>query len=399
MRSFVFLIAAAGCGFLGWHLYHDSVARATVAAAPKVENPVAVEATPVLRRSITERVELVGSLEPVSQVLVRSRVSGYLKQLSVDIGDRVDEGRLLIELDDPKAADLVVRAEAAAAVARAQLQAQRVRLEQARREVDRLRRLAEEGVSTEQEQEVAEAALSVAEAEEQLEQARLDQAGSDLRRARLVLDELKIVAPINGFVAERNVEVGDLAEPGDELLRIVDLSRVRTVVNVVERDYRRIEDGQSATVTVDAVPARRFIGRVIRKAPVLDPETRTARVIIEMDNPDLTLKPGMHARVSVEAGQHENVSVIPADAVLEQGGRLAVFAVDPATQTARRYDVTTGLRDGDFIEITRGLPADALVVTVGTQLIQEGSRLSVSQTATTVGFAASSHEAGTAVGE
>ena len=201
-----------------------------------------------------------------------------------------------------------------------------------------------------------------------LEEARLSQAQADLERSRLTLEELQIRSPVSGFVAERNVEVGDLARAEDILLRIVDLSTVRTVVNVVERDYGKVRVGQQATIRVDAVPAKSFPGIVVSKAPVLDPGTRTARVMIEIRNPDLLLRPGMHARVTIVADRHRDALVIPLSAMLERDGEQFVFEVD-ADSTARRRTVSTGIRDGDVIEVRQGLSPESRVITLGSRLV------------------------------
>ena len=236
MRYVLFLIAVSLAGAFGWHLYGESLE--SVNSEPK-ETDIDVSAVDVLRvvpQPIAERIELVGSLEPVTEVAIRSRLSGYLGRVPFDVGDRVEQGEIVVELDDAATRELVTRAAAAEQVAAAQLKAQVAREGQALREVTRLRELAVSGVSTTQQIEEAESVLIVSKAETELERARQAQAQADLERARLALDELQISTPISGYVAERNADIGDLSRAEDVLLRIVDLSSIRTVVNVVELD-------------------------------------------------------------------------------------------------------------------------------------------------------------------
>jgi RND family efflux transporter MFP subunit len=395
MRKFigyaVFLIVAGLCGFGGWSLYQDSLAAVESEPKAKKEQKVSVEATPVRRDSIVQHIQLVGSLEPVTAVDIRARISGYLKRLSSrsrEIGDAVSAGDVVVEIDDASMQEVVSRAEATKQVAEAQLAAQVARASQASREVDRLIKLSQSGVSTSQQQEQAESALEVAEAEVKLAQAQLNQTTADLQRSVVALNELKISSPISGFIAQRNVEAGDLAKPEDILMRVVNLDRVRTVVNVVERDYQSIREGQAATIFVDAVPGQPFPGVVMKKAPVLDSDTRTARVMIELDNPELLLKPGMHARVSIVAAQHSDVLVVPSAAVHEQNGESYLFVVDAASNTASRRTVVTGIRTGDSVEILSGLEPGQSVLTLGSRLVSDGTKIDVVWTGMTTPEAA-----------
>lgn len=378
MRLTAFLLSVVLCAAIGWVIYQDSLASTATDPRPEEEEIIAVADVPVTLQTVTDRIELVGSVEAVTQVAIRSRVSGYLKGLSFDVGDAVEVDDIVVELDDKTTRELFSRAEAAERVSRAQLDAQRSREEQAKRQVARYRTLGESGVSTDQQLEDAESAWAVARAELNLEEARLSQAEADVERSRLTLAELQIRSPVSGFVAERNVVVGDLAREEDILLRIVDLSTVRTIVNVVERDYGKVRVGQPATIHVDAVPDRSVPGVVVSKAPVLDPDTRTARVMIEITNSELLLRPGMHARVTIVADQHRDALVVPASSLLEREGAQFVYEVDAESSSARRRIVSTGIRDGDFVEVLHGLGRESRVITLGSRLVQNGSRLDVS---------------------
>ncbi len=376
MRYFVFLIFCAASAGVGWYLYQDSLASTESEPKEKETELVAVEAVTVRRQHVEDRIELVGSLEPRAEVVIRSRLNGYLKQLPFDLGDRVEAETIVVELDDENTQELVARAEAAEKVAEAQLAAQRAREQQAAREVRRLESLAESGVSTEQEMDNAVAAWDVAKAELKLEEARVNQARSDLERSRITLEELTIETPMAGYVAERNAEVGDLARAEDVLLRIVDLTTVRTTASVVERDYEKVRVGQTASIEVDTYSDQSFVGTVVRKAPVLDPDTRTGRIYIEIDNRSLKLKPGMHARVAIVADSRDAL-VVPTSAILERDGREFVFAVDQVTGAARRQVIRTGIRYRDTVEVLSGLSGDAQVVTIGSRMISEGTQLDV----------------------
>ena len=373
MRYLLFLIAVGLSGAFGWHLYGESLESVESEPKDKQADIAAVDVVRIVRRPLAERIELVGSLEPITEVEIRSRLSGYLESVPFDVGDRVKAGQTVIEIDDAATSELVSRSAAAKQVAAAQLKAQIAREGQALREVERLRELADSGVSTTQQIEEAESALLVSMAETELERARLAQAKADLERSKLALGELQISSPISGYVAENNADVGDLARAEDVLLRIVDLSSIRTVVNVVERDYGKIKLGETATVSVDGIPNRQFTGRIVRQAPVLDPTTRTAKVMIEIANEDSLLKPGMHGRVVITASRLADEIAVPASAIHGPAGGQFLYTVDEGSKVAAKQPVSVGFRDGELIQVLTGLNENSLVVTLGGRLIKDGA--------------------------
>lgn len=377
MKPVAVVLVLSACLAVGWFVYRDSVSRVEAKSTASPPPSLAVQVMKVQRRRMEERVDLVGSLEANSTVTIRAKTTGYVTRLPFDVGDRIKAGELLVELDTTRHQELVSRAQAALKVSKAQLRAQETRRSQAAKELDRQNLLAKSRVSTAEQQEAAAASLSIANAEFDLEQARVDQAESDLLRSQLSLDETRVIAPMEGFVAARMVDSGDLADAAKDLLQIVDLSKVRTVVHIVEKDYEKIQQGigQTATVRVDAFPNETFRGVVVRKAPILDPQTRTAAVQIEIPNPRLLLKPGMHARVSVVYSVHNDAEVIPLASLVEHGEKPALYVVEGNPPTTVLHEVQTGLTDGDMVEILSGLDDDDRVVTLGTRLIQHGQKV------------------------
>ena len=375
MRTLFASLALALCVIVGGVVYQFSRSMAAQKTSAKAPEKLAVQVMRVQRRTLRERTDLVGSLMANATVTIRAKTGGYVIGLPFDVGDSVKEGQLIVELDQTRHHELVSRAEAALKVAKAQLRAQETRQSQAAKELDRQAQLARSRVSTAEQQEAAAAQLAIANAELDLERARVDQAESDLQRTRLAMDETRVMSPITGFVASRMVDQGDLADPVKDLLQLVDLSKVRTVVHVVEKDYPKVELGQTATIRVDAFPEEQFTGRVIRKAPVLDNLTRTAAIQIEIPNPRTLLKPGMHARVSIVFGVHSDADVVPLASLVEHGDKPAIFVVEGDPPTSLLQEVETGLSEGDMVEILSGIKPDARVVTLGTRLIQHGQQV------------------------
>lgn len=372
MKGLLTICAMAASAGLGTWVYRDSALRVAVSPQPAAERMAAVEITRLNRSSIEDGVELVGGLEARSDVELRTTINGYIVRLLADAGDFVQQGQVVAELENAKLEEAVTYAQAALHLAQAQLQAQQTRLIQAQNHFKRQAELAQSGVITPQQREDSEAQVRVGKAELDLEQARVDQADADLLHARLALNDARIVSPMAGFVAERHADVGELSKPDVVLMRIVDISTVKTVIHIVERDYPKVVPGQEAHITVDAFPGHQFEGKVIRRAPVLDPLTRTADVFIEIPNREKLLKPGMHARVRLVFDRHRAAMVLPVAALLNDGQKSAVFVLSGKPSRATLKRVRTGYADGDVVEILSGLNSRDRIVVSGGQLLTEG---------------------------
>jgi len=235
-------------------------------------------------RDIEESLELVGSLDADRDVEIQSRVSGQIRSLVVDVGDTIVIGQELLRIDASEQRELVRQSEAAKKVSIAEQRAQELRVSAAKLEHKRQEDLRRQGVGTAQQLEASRSKLEIAKAELRLSMSKVDQAESALEGSRLAVAERRIESPLSGRVAARMVQVGDMAKSDLGLLRIVDLSTVRTTLHVGERDYRSLRTGQVAEVRVDGFPEEVFVGHVERMAPVLDPQTRTAVVYVAVDN-------------------------------------------------------------------------------------------------------------------
>src|SRR5262249_20174927 len=194
-------------------------------------------------------------------------------------------------------------------------------LQVAKTTFDRIRTAYEKQLQSKQSLEDAEArynsamgAVSVSKAQASQTQARIDE-------LKITLANTNILSPVDGFVGRRNLDPGAFAGTNTIIVSVVDISNVRLVANLVEKDFRRVTAGVDAQVEVDAFPGERFRGQVSRMAPVFDPATRTAAMEIEVPNPGFRLKPGMYARVKLAAERRSNALVIPRNAIVDIEGQ------------------------------------------------------------------------------
>jgi HlyD family secretion protein len=299
----------------------------------------------VERGDITSSVTATGTINPVVTVLVGSQVSGTIKALYADFNSRVKEGQVIAQIDPAlfeaqvdQARANVLKAQAGLANAQATVQGAKANLYKAdvavadtKRSLDRNAPLAERKVVAQQvldtaqanydsavaQRDALKAQLLVTDAQVESEKANVENTKAALRMAETNLRYATIRSPVSGIVISRNVDVGQTVAASLQaptLFTIAkDLTQMQVDTNFSEADIGRIETGQEATFTVDAYPERIFHGRVseIRNAPQTIQNVVTYDVVIMVANPDLKLKPGMTANVTIIVAHENGVLKIP----------------------------------------------------------------------------------------
>jgi len=195
----------------------------------------------------------------------------------------------------------------------------------------------------------------------------------DLERTGKVRKTLPIHSPITGTVINKVALAGMRVSPGDELYTIADLSRIWITADIYEYELPLLKVGQMATVTLSYAPGTVLQGRVGFIYPMLDPQTRTAKVRFELDNPGEQLKPGMYANVELQIPLGTRLA-IPRDAVLESGERQVIF-IHHGGGTLEWRTVKLGVRAGDWVEVLEGIAEGDHLVTSANFLIDSESRL------------------------
>ncbi len=220
----------------------------------------------------------------------------------------------------------------------------------------------------------AEARSAASTAQLDLARAQYSQTQARLDELRINLDNTSIASPVNGFVGRRNVDPGAWASNQTPVVSVVDISSVRLVANVVEKDLRLVNVGDPARVEVDAFPGETFAGRIARVAPVLDPATRTAEIEIEVPNPGFRLKPGMYARMGVTIESSKDATLLPKTAVVDYDSKRGVFTMT-AENKAKFLPIETGIEDAERVEVRGGITAADTLVTAGASSLRENDTL------------------------
>jgi len=195
-----------------------------------------------------------------------------------------------------------------------------------------------------------------------------------MEKSRNVPIGIEWTSPRNGIVLERNVIEGMRAQPGETLFRIADHSVVWAIMDVAERDLGSVVVGQRALVRARSFPGREFSGKVNIIYPQINRETRTARVRVELSNPELLLLHDMYVDAEIDTGSQDAVLAVPESAVLDTGGRQAVL-VDKGEGRFEPREVKLGHRGGGYVEIREGLAEDDPVVVSANFLIDAESNL------------------------
>ena len=329
-----------------------------------------VEATTTKRLAVAERVMVVGNLIGAVTVDVVPKVSGRLEAVAVRLGDSVRKGQLLATLEDRELREQVRQTEASLDVSKATVRQREADLKNAQSNLERTRNLFTRNLIARQTLDDAEARYDAAVAQVDLARAQAAQAGARLEELRINLSNTRILSPVDGYVGSRRLDPGAFVGTNSAFLSVVDIHFVRLVANLVEKDLRRIVLDMPAKVEVDAYPGEVFTGRVARLAPVLDPATRTAQMEVEVPNPASRLKPGMYARVQFVVLERADALTVPRNAMVEIDGARGVFVAEG--KTARFRPVTSGIIDGEAVEITDGLADNSTVITLGSASLRDG---------------------------
>ena len=369
--------------------------RAKTTEASAAETPSATVAA-VKRGSITHTLNLAGQFQAYQVIDVHAKVSGYIRHIYVDIGDRVRQGQVLADLEVPElraqlkgTVSEVARSKeeisrASHEVARAQsehsaLHADYTRLKQASD--------AQPGLIAQQELDDAEAKdlasgekVDAAKSALAAAKQQSESAGADNERVGALANYTRVTAPIDGVIVWRYADTGALIQAGTssdtQSLPVVKLSQsslLRLRLPVPEDAVQYIHDGADVTLQVDALH-RSITGKIVRFTRDLSLATRTMETEVDVQNKDLSLTPGMYANTKLELERRDNVLTIPVQSVIRNGNQASVLVVDAQNHVEPR-GVSLGLQGTTLVEVKTGLADGDRVITGGQANYQPGEAI------------------------
>lgn len=365
LHTSVVVIGLIGAGVLAWWWQNRAPAQAaTVATASPTGNravpggqnaapggPVPVEVGRVEAMRLEDDTQAVGTVRSRQGVMLRPEVSGRISKLTFSDGQRVRRSQLLVQLDDSLQRAQLQQAEAQASIARTNLQ----------RNKDLL-------------------------AQNFISKSAVDQSGSNLEvaeaqvaLAKAQLARMQIVAPFDGVVGLRMVNVGDYVKDGADLVNIEDLSSVWVDFRLPERFIARLKPGQGVQVTLDALPGRKYTGRIEALDSQLDANGRSVLVRAKLANAGGELRTGMYARSRVVFDVRENALVVPEEALVPLGDKQYIFKVidEGGKKLARRVEARIGQRVPGKVEVLEGMKAGDVVIIAGQSRLGVGESVPV----------------------
>lgn len=342
---------------------------------------VSVETAPVAISDIVEGINVVGTLSPKFQTEVKSEYAGIVNQVYVTEWQQVKKGDPLARLDTREGDILLRKAEAAVNVIKAGLAEAEVEATKAEREFERLTNLHKAGLVTQQNLDDAKTARDAVKARIEAVKAQIAASEEEVRHAKTRLGKAVIYAPINGVVALRTVNVGNLVgEVGSPkiMFLIVDNSVLDLNCSVPSWELGNVNLGQGLDFWTDAFPGQTFNGVVNFINPVVNEADRSIKIIAEVKNDKALLKGGLFVKGMIKTRVRSNAMQVPKTALLNwdmDQHKAGIFVVEG--NKARQREVQTGSAASDMIEVLSGLkPADTVIVRGGFQ-IKDGDMISV----------------------
>jgi len=356
--------------------------------AYKKINPESVEQNfktlPLVIGNVTESITASGTINPLSTVSIGTQASGRIAEIYVDYNSEVKEGQLLALIDQDNAKANVAQREAALEIAKAQVAVEENNIKYYKKALDRISKLNASKYSTEKELEAAERDYDNAVAQMVLEQAQVKQAEASLNSAKTELSYTEIKSPVDGIVISKAVEVGQTVAASfstPELFSVAeDLTKMQIEASVVEADISKVKEGQTARFTVDSYPDEYFIGKVVqvRNEAVSISNVISYTVVIEIDNSELKLKPGMTANVEIITAEEKDVLLAPnqalrfymeegADAkryqdrgiwIMRKGTPMRIVVKNGVSDDNNTKIISDELKAGDMVIISKSLSKD-----------------------------------------
>lgn len=331
------------------------------------KKPVRVKVEKVKRGVLTQTLRYKGTVFPWQQANIGPDVSGRIKKIYKKPGDTVQKDELLAELDITTITLQSNQAEAA-------LEATRASHKDALLNFQRLKKLYEKNAVSRMQMEKAELALEAAQTNEKSTEAGLDVIKHTLKNSIMR-------APFSGIITSKNMEEGDVINPmmgmNTGILTLMDLKKVKIILDVPSGDIEKTATGQSCSVEVSTLPGEVFEGVVYSKNLAADIVSKTFKVEVEVENPGIAIKAGIFAEVEIEVSRAEDVLLLPAFALMTDSNTDYVILFNEGI--AKYCNVKTGRSNDRFFEILEGLQENQTVVVEGNYDLKENTTVTTAK--------------------
>ena len=312
-----------------------------------VEGPIPVEIANVDIRDIKSKMTLTANILPGKSVVLSAKMPGQITEINVEEGAVVLTNKILARMEDKEIQLETERANSAYQTAKA--------------EYERIKRLYEQEAATISQM-------------ESVEMKYKDALGSlDVLKDKL--SSARIVAPFAGIISRKHVSAGTVVNPGQPVIELINLDRVKIEFNISESDINLLKVGQKAEISLDAYPQEKFSGTIDYISASADTYTRMFPIRITINNPKQKIKSGMSAKVEIATGISLNAKVVPKAAIYKKSGEYYVFVVKESKAYLQK--VTLGLQDNEFQEVKSGVEKGESVVIRGYENLIDGATVQI----------------------
>ena len=391
--------------------------RQEVVIEPTVqsERMVPIQVTRVQHGEIKSFLTVSGVVEPKEMVRVFAKIVGQVKEVLVQEGEQVEKGEVLMRLDDEQIRLQVAQSKAnldsaqaslerikagarpqEVSQAEAGLRQAKIGLDSAEENYQKMQKLFSEGAISEQQHDQAKNQYEIAKAQYQSTsesyklitegassqdikavEAQVRQAQSALELAQSQLSSTIIKAPISGNVTAISVKTGELASSAMPLLSIIDVSELSVKTGISEKDIGAVHLGQDAEIFIDAFPQKKFSGEIVSKGVLVDPVTKTMEIKIGIKETGTDIPPGVFARANIIIEDNTDALIIPSTALTRKADGLYVFVLEDDEKTVKRRAITTGITQGNQVEVVAGIIGNEIIVILGNISLEEGDLVRV----------------------
>lgn len=387
--------------------------KADSSANLNADTAVAVRIEEAAPKSVSATVNLNGKLKPIQEIYIIPKLSGKVSNIYFDIGQSVKVGDVLFTLEDKDIRSQMKQAQAGLDMAnsglaratgggaelqeiqlKAALTSAEINFDDAKLAFERTKQLFESGAVSKISLEQSESQLKLAEQQynsaksnydititktnpENIASAKaqVNQASAALEIVKSQLDNTVVKSPINGLIATRSIDVGELVGSTSIAMSVIDLSSVLVDVNATEDMINKIKLGDKVEVIIKAAGDNQFAGEVTNISPSADPKTQSYPVRIKIDNSSGVLKGGMFAEAKIVLDKTSDTLAVPISAVIDENNKKYVYVLKG--DIAEKREVITGLFDDELIAIAKGLSEKEAIIVKGQELIQDGSKVTV----------------------
>jgi membrane fusion protein, multidrug efflux system len=366
-------VLIAGLGGGGWMAMHSQDSKAVEKKDAKADKKQDVfeltraDFATIEARELRLNLPVSGTLTPLNQATVKSKVAAEVKETLVTEGMPVTRGQAVMRLDT---ADLASR-----------VSTQQASLEEAKAKLSLAQKTQESNLALLKQKYISQNAFDTSSSQVELAQASVKSAASQLEIARRALDDATVRAPFDGIISKRLVQAGEKVASDTPMFAMVNLKQLIFEAQVPASEIPRIKAGQSVMFNVDGFSGRAFSGKVARINPAAEAGSRAMTVYIEVANADGALKGGMFAKGGITLEKSGVMPIVPATALREENGTATVYTIENNKVVAQT--VKTGLRNDDegMVEVTSGLAPGSRVLTVKLAGVKPGSSVKLPDSA------------------